>query len=177
LISPILWSIVEIKGGELFVTYPRSVLPTREPFDFDDVPNEVKKEVEEALDCLSVSAFHGFAAVCRRALQAICTNLGAGASARVENQIDEMIALSGLDDEWKDLSKQIMLSGHDGAHPHLPAMDMERSRILVSMLQDLTYQIYTRPGKVKASAELRMKAIKNKKESDKKDEEDETTQP
>jgi hypothetical protein len=162
---PILWTIVDIKGNDLLVAIPRSLVPAREPFDFDHVPELVRKEIEEALDCLSVNAFHSFAAVCRRAIQAIAVNLGAGASTKIEKQIDEMIELSGLDDEWKELAKQIMLSGHDGSHPHLPDMDMERSKIPVSLLQDLTYQLYTRPGKVKAAAELRILATKKQERS------------
>lgn len=141
---------------------PKVVIPIREEFSFEFVPDAVKKEIEEALDCLSVAAFNGFAAVCRRATQAICTNLGAKARSKVENQIREMIELTRLGEDWKELAIQIMLSGHDGSHPHLPDVDEERAAILLSLLKDLTHQLYTRPGKIKEAAKLRKTAIEKK---------------
>lgn len=60
-----------------------------------------------------------------------------------------------------------MLSGHDGSHPHLPEMNQERASVLLSLLQDLTYQLYTRPGNIEAAAELRKKAIESKKQENK----------
>jgi hypothetical protein len=159
---PVQWLITGNDQKDLIVDIPQSVLPLKAPFDFDSVPDPVRKEIEEALDCLSVNAYNGFAAVCRRSMQAISTNLGADATSRVQHQVENMLEIADLDDEWKEITKQILLSGHDGAHPHLPEMDHERSEILLSLLQDLTYQLYTRPGKVKRAAELRKQAIEKK---------------
>ncbi len=149
------------------VQNPKEVLPVREPFDFTYVPNEVCVEIEEALDCLSVSAYNGFAALCRRAIQTISTNLGAKAASKVKKQIEEMMDITELGNEWKDLAFQIMLSGHDGSHPNLPDVDVDRASVLLTLLQDLTYELYTRPGKVKEAAQLRQEAIdkKNKEET------------
>lgn len=141
------------------VEFAELVLRSVEEFDFDHVPDAVKTELVEALDCLSVNAFNGFAALCRRTIQAISTNLGAEASAKVKNQIKEMIELAGLGPEWMTLAEQIMLTGHDGSHPHLPDVNQDRAAVLLSLVRDLTYQIYTRPGRVKAAAELRSKAV------------------
>ena len=157
---PILWEIENWQTtDDPIVRNPKAVLPVREPYDFEHVPEVIEKEIGEALDCLSVNAFNGFAGVCRRAVQAICTNLKTKGSTRVKKQIEEMANLMGLDEEWKDLTIQIMLSGHDGAHPHLPEVDNARAGVMLSLLQDLTYQLYTRPGKVKESAKLRQEAI------------------
>lgn len=162
---PISWHVGGIDQKGIRVDTPKSVVPMRENFDFEHVPDDVRKEIEEALDCLSVSAYNGFAAVCRRSIQAISTKLGANATSRVKQQIENMIEISGLGDEWKEIAEQIMLSGHDGSHPHLPEMNQDRAAILLSLLQDLTYQLFTRPGKAKRAAELRQKAIEEKKSS------------
>ncbi|WP_420456891.1 DUF4145 domain-containing protein [Rubrivirga sp.] len=156
---PVIWDIVGRATNGVQVDYPRVVLPVRDDYDFSHVPEEVKKEVDEALACLSVGAYNGFAALCRRAVQAMCEQIGAKGSSKVQNQITEMIELTGLDDEWKELSSQIMLTGHDGAHPHLPEVNADRAVVLLSLLQDLTYQLYTRPGKVQEAALLRRQAI------------------
>jgi hypothetical protein len=159
---PISWRVSGIDQKHINVENPKSVVPIREEFDFDYVPDKVRKEIEEALDCLSVNAYNGFAAVCRRSIQAISTELGANATTKVKQQIENMIEISGLGDEWKEIAEQIMLSGHDGAHPHLPEMNSERVAVLLSLLQDLTYQLFTRPGKAKRAAELRRQAIEKK---------------
>lgn len=160
---PVWWKVQSYGGNQPVVFDPQMVLPAREPFDFSHVPQEVEKEITEGLDCLSVNAFNGFAALCRRAIQAICVNLGAGASTKVKAQIEEMIELTGLDTAWKELALQIMLAGHDGSHPHLPDVNADRASILLSLLKDLTYQIYTRPGKVREAALLRRDAIDSQK--------------
>ncbi len=156
---PIQWRIVNWPDAtNPIVAEPKMVLPEREPFEFEFVPPEVKRELEEALDCLSVNAFNGFAAVSRRAIQAICTNLGAEATSRVEKQVNEMLELTGNTEEWRTATKQLLLTGHDGAHPHLVPVDGERAATMLALLRDLTHQLYTRPGRVKAAAALRSAA-------------------
>jgi hypothetical protein len=141
----------------MHVVSPELLLRSRAPFNFAFVPVEVRREIEEALDCLSVGALHGFAVNCRRTVQALCTNLGAVATSKVKNQIKEMCELQTLEPELEELAIQVMLSGHDGAHPHLPEVTAPRATILLALLQDLTEQLYSRPGRLRAAAELRTK--------------------
>lgn len=56
-----------------------------------------------------------------------------------------------------------MLTGHDGAHPHLPEVNEKRAEVLLRLLQDLTYELYTRREKVKESKELRTQTIADSK--------------
>jgi hypothetical protein len=162
---PIRWTIQSFNGSQPTVVQPEMVLPTRESFDFSHVPQEVEKEIREGLDCLSVGAYNGFAGLCRRTIQAICTNLGADSSTKVKAQIEEMVTLTGLDKEWKELALQIMFAGHDGSHPHLPDINADRAAILLSLVRDLAYQLYTRPGKVREAALVRRAAIDAQKQT------------
>lgn len=164
---PVIWRIVERNKGErtkgnFKADFPNVILPAREDYDFHHVPEEVVREINEALACLSVGAYNGFAALCRRSVQAICEDLGVKGSSKVQSQIKEMLEMIDLGSEWEQLANQIMLTGHDGAHPHLPEVNADRASILLSLLQDLTYQLYTRPGKVKEAALLRRQAIEQK---------------
>lgn len=161
---PIQWDVNSWDGsGVLFVDNAAMIVAAREPFNFDFVPEEVRSEIEEALNCLSVNAYHGFAALCRRVVQAIATDLGAGATDKIKKQAGEMILMAGLDDEWKELINQMIITGHDGAHPHLPSLNAGRSAVLLSLLKDLIYELYTRQGRIKEAALLRQKAIDQKK--------------
>ena len=160
---PIYWRISNYAhNGNPEVYNPTMILPVVEKFDFDHVPEPIINEIKEALNCLSVEAHNGFAAISRRSVQAICDDLGAKGASKVQKQIEEMLEMTGLGDDWNETTKQILLTGHDGAHPHLPEVNQERAAILFSLLQDLTYQLYTRPGKVKEAAELRQKVIAEK---------------
>lgn len=133
------------------VDRPRVALPVRETFDVEHVPAEVVREVDEALACLSVGATHGFGAMARRVVQAVVRDLGAGAVERVAAQLDEMLALSGVDEALAADARRLLLPA-DEADLSLPDMDARRSAVVLSLLRDLAYQLYTRPGRVRAAA-------------------------
>ena len=158
------WAIGEAVSGRPSLLNPVMVERTRPVFDFTHVPDGVKREIEEGLDCLSVEAHNGFAAMCRRAVQAICTDLGAEASTKVKSQLLEAFKLGEIAEETQTVAMAIMLAGHDGSHPHLPGIDEPRARVLFELLRDLTYQLYTRPGRVKESMALRAAAIEREKQ-------------
>ncbi len=126
-------------------------LPVVEPFDFEHVPESVAHEVREALACLSVGAHNGFGAMSRRAVRALIDDLGGDGAARVEAQLGEMLSLSGLAGDWEALARGVLLPPGAGAM-ELPDMDAKRAAVLLSLLRDLAYQLYTRPGRVRAAA-------------------------
>lgn len=126
-------------------------LPVVEPFDFEHVPESVAREVREALACLSVGAHNGFGAMSRRAVRALIDDLGGDGAARVEAQLGEMLSLSGLAGDWEALARGVLLPPGAGAM-ELPDMDAKRAAVLLSLLRDLAYQLYTRPGRVRAAA-------------------------
>lgn len=133
------------------VDRPRVALPVRESFDVEHVPAEVVREIDEALACISVGAHRGFGAMARRAVQAIERDLGEGGSARVGQQLDEMLSLSGVDEALAaDARRLLMPAGESDLA--LPDLDARRAAVVLSLLRDLTYQVYTRPGRVRAAA-------------------------
>ena len=133
------------------VDAPRIALPVRETFDAEHVPKEVVREVDEALACLSVDAYHGFGAMARRVVQAIVRDLGDGGRERVESQVGEMLTLSGVDESLATAARRLLLPS-DEADLALPDMDRRRSGVILSLLRDLAYQLYTRPGRVRSAA-------------------------
>lgn len=159
---PIVWAVIRCDSGGIIVGNPQEVISVREPFEFAHVPQIVRNDIEEALNCLSVWSFNGFAAMCRRTIQSTCQYLGAGGSTKVEKQINELNELAGLDKEIFSSLREIMLGGHDGAHPQLPAVDLDRAAILLQLLKDVTYQLFTRPGLVIEAGAKRAEAIQKK---------------
>ncbi len=133
------------------VDRPAIALPVVAAFDFEHVPEGVARAIREALACLSVGAHNGFGAMSRRAVRALIDDLGNEGERRVEAQLGEMLGLSGLAGEWEALARSALLPQPEG-EVAMPEMDAKRSAVLLSLLRDLAYQLYTRPGRVRAAA-------------------------
>ena len=145
----------EKKPGPLMVQAAQTVERVRPEYEFGDVPPKIRSTIEEALDCYSVEAFNGFAAVCRRALQEICDDLGAEHQPKIEIQINQACIMAKLDDRLKEALKVVMLTGHDGAHANLPSVNQERASLILKILSDVTHELYTRPGRLHTATAAR----------------------
>ncbi len=131
----------------------------KETFELHYLPGEVASDFEEALTCYSNQCFNAFAAMCRRTAQSAFTELGAEGKSRVTKQFNEVKELVEIDEETKAMLDQIILSGHDGAHPNLPKLNKERAVILLEMMKDTLHQLFIRAAKIREAAELRQQAI------------------
>ncbi|MFL1897260.1 DUF4145 domain-containing protein [Aquimarina sp. 2-A2] len=136
--------------------------PTIE-FDFEFIPDEVVEDFKEALNCYSNSSFNAFAAMCRRTIQSSANKIGAQGKSKVQHQLNEMKEIAQIDNETFEILKQIIIDGHDGAHPHLPNLSSVRAEILLELIKDAMYQLFVRKGKLKKAAELRKSQIKSDK--------------
>ena len=71
--------------------------------------------------------------------------------------------MAEIDEETFELLKAIVLAGHDGAHPHLPALSAERAEVLLELMKDVLYQLFVRKKKIQEAAEKRKEAIEARK--------------
>jgi len=131
----------------------------QETFEYQYLPKNVAKDFKEALVCYSNSCFNAFAAMCRRSIQSAFTELGATGKDRVQNQLTEIKDVTKLDDDTYDILQQIIISGHDGAHPHLPKLSAERAAVLLELMKDVLYQLFVRTAKIQEAIDLRKKVI------------------
>lgn len=131
----------------------------QETFDFEHLPDSVGADFSEALSCFSQSSCNAFAAMCRRTVQSVATDLGAAGKDKVLGQLRDLKEMAQIDDETFDLLKQIVIDGHDGAHPHLPSLNPERAVVLLELMKDVLYQLYVRKGKLQKAMALRREAI------------------
>lgn len=136
----------------------------QETFDFKYLPPEVEQDFRETLTCYSAGCFNAFAAMCRRCVQSSSSNLGAKGKDKVLAQLQDLKDTAQIDDETFGLLKQIVIDGHDGSHPHLPALSAERAAVLLELMKDVLYQLYVRRGKLQEAMALRATAIKAKKQ-------------
>ncbi|MCI0421528.1 MAG: hypothetical protein L0312_20265 [Acidobacteria bacterium] len=92
-------------------------------------------------------------------MQSISATLGAEGSNKVQAQLQELKAMGVADDETFEQLHAVMLAGHDGAHPHLPALSPARAAVLLQLMKDVLYQLFVRPAKIREAGELRKQAI------------------
>ena len=137
-----------------------------ETFEYQHLPAAVSRDFREALICYSHMCYNAAAAMCRRTIQSMATDLGTTGSSRVEKQILEAKDVADMDDETFDGLKAVMLGGHDGAHPNLPEVSSTRAALLVEMMKDVLTQIYIRRGRIQEAMQLRQEAIAEKRGGD-----------
>ena len=145
--------------GDIKEMYPSGI---KETFDCSYLPQDVEDDFTEALTCYSNSCLNAFGSMCRRCVQSVSTNLGAKGSDRVLNQLKELKDMAQIDDETFNVLKQIIIAGHDGAHPHLPTLSSERAKMLLELMKDVLYQIYIRKAKIQEVIKLRKNTITQK---------------
>lgn len=134
------------------------------PFDYTFVPKTVGADFKEALKCYQIGALNAFGSMCRRTIQSMAMLSGGTDSNKVQNQIKDMKSMSDdIDDETFEILQQIILDGHDGAHPHLPELSPDRAEILLELMKDVMYQLYVRKGKMNQAAALRKQKIEEEK--------------
>jgi hypothetical protein len=159
------YSDVSISGGSVLGQNAFQVQRVRPVLKTENIKNEnVKNDIEEALDCYSVEAWNGFASVCRRTIQSICDDHEVKGKAKVDKQVQAFIESFELDSEMQELLNEITLTGHDGAHPHLPVVSKERAEKLFAFMQEIVRQVYDLPSMLGGLKKLREKEIKAKKD-------------
>jgi hypothetical protein len=73
--------------------------------------------------------------------------------------------MAEIDEDAFQILKTIVIAGHDGAHPHLPALSPERAGVLLELMKDVLYQLFVRRKKIQEADEKRKKVIQQKKDS------------
>jgi Domain of unknown function (DUF4145) len=147
-------------NGQVIEMYPSGA---KETFELEKLPSEVAEDFREALDCYSNSSFNAFGAMARRTVQSISANLGAKGSDKVLAQLKDLKEMAEIDEETFDVLKQVIIGGHDAAHPHLPKLSPERAAVLLELMKDVLYQVYIRKTKVRDAIALRNKSAEPKK--------------
>jgi hypothetical protein len=131
----------------------------QETFEYKYLPAPVAEDFREALTCYSHACYNAFAALCRRCAQSAFTELGAAGKDKVLDQLKEIKETAALDDDTFSILQQVVISGHDGAHPHLPRLSPERAAILLELMKDVMYQLFVRKAKIQEAVQLRKQDI------------------
>lgn len=152
----------ELTNNRIFIKENYSeVEKAKESFELKYLPEDLREDFNEALICFSNSCYNAFASMCRRTIQSAFQELGAKGKDKVMQQLDDIKETTSMEDETYEIINQIVISGHDGAHPHLPKLSPERASILLELMKDVLYQLFVRKAKIQEAIESRKKDIIN----------------
>lgn len=149
------YEIAECNGCDFFVMVKRNqsnsgisqVYPYPLPGATDErIPQKIRRDFDEALLCLSVSAVRGAAVLARRALQTICRDKGA-TKKDLKNQIDELFANNIITKDLKDWSHEVRYVGNDAAHSNDNEVQKEDAEEIIELLESLCEVLYVAPAK------------------------------
>jgi hypothetical protein len=135
-----------------------------ETFDYQYLHEEVAEDFKEALKCYSNQCYNAFGSICRRTIQTSASVLGTKGKDKVKNQIIELKTLADIDEDTYSVLEQIIITGHDGAHPHLPKLNRDRAVILLVLMKDVLNELFIRKARIQESIKLRSEEIQRKNE-------------
>ncbi|HZF57408.1 MAG TPA: DUF4145 domain-containing protein, partial [Rubrobacter sp.] len=135
-------------------------------FEYQYLPDAVAADYREALTCYSSGCLNAFAAMCRRCVQNASQDLGAKGKDKVLNQLRDLKDMAAVDDETFEILQQVIIAGHDGAHPYLPTLSEKRAGILLELMKDVLYQLYVRAAKIREAMDFRKEDIRGAGEVD-----------
>jgi hypothetical protein len=94
------------------------VLPSPRPSPTNErIPDHIRRDLDEAKRCQTVSASRACVAMARRAMQAACLLKGADAKKRLFEQIDQLAAIGIITADLRASAHEVRHLGNDGAHP------------------------------------------------------------
>ncbi len=73
--------------------------------------------------------------------------------------------LEAIDDSEFEACYQIIVGGHDGAHPYLPSVSAERAGVLLDLMKDVLNEVYVRKARIQESVRMRRQQISGNDES------------
>ncbi len=91
-------------------------LPSATPKSYEDVPDDISRDAQEAHACAGVEAWRGAVMLTRRAIQATCNAMGAPRKSLLE-QINWLGDEQKITPQMKGMAHRIRLGGNEGAHP------------------------------------------------------------
>jgi len=155
------WAIGECPSCKncVLVHFPISgkvrIFPSPLPSPTDGrIPEEIRKDLDEAKICFSVNAFRACAVMCRRALQTACKTKGA-TKERLMDQIDELAEKGVITNDLKELAHAVRWVGNDAAHPNEKEVTKEEAEEILHLTEQFMHVLFVAPAKVREIKEKR----------------------
>lgn len=129
--------------------YPQPLPAPTDP----NVPDDIRKDLDEAKQCFSVSAWRASATMARRTMQAAAIDKGASGD-KLADQVADLASKNKITAdlmEWADVVRWV---GNDAAHPGGDEVNEEDAEDVLKLAEQFLHVLYVAPA---LAGELRKK--------------------
>ena len=134
------------------IVYPH---PLPSPSD-ERMPEDIRKDLDEAKMCFSVGAYRACAVMARRTIQSSCIDKGASKNNLV-NQLQELTDGGIITKDLKDWADVVRWVGNDAAHPGTEKVTQEGAEDILKLAEQFLHVIYVTPAIAKERKAKRKK--------------------
>lgn len=139
----------------------RAIYPYPLPSPTDErIPENIRRDIDEAKICFSVNAYRACAVMARRAIQLACIDKGADKKQNLAQQIDELAEKGVITKELQQWAHAVRWIGNDAAHPENPEVTKEDAEDVLKLAEQFMEVIYVTPAIAKELSEKRDKKTK-----------------
>lgn len=133
------------------------IYPVESPCPTDEnIPVEIRQDLDEAKRCLQTDAFRATAVMARRSIQACEIDKGAKKD-KLAEQISELAASGVITKDVKEWADLVRWVGNDGAHPGGQPVTKEDAEEILNLAEQLLHVVYVTTAAAKAMKKARGK--------------------
>jgi hypothetical protein len=122
------------------------------------IPENIRKDLDEAKKCLNIGASRACAVMARRAIQATCIDKGASKNKDLVGQINELKEKGVITEDIKDWAHTVRWVANDAAHPNKDEVSSEDSESILKLAEQFLHIIYVTSSIAKEIREKKGKA-------------------
>lgn len=126
------------KGDKIFP--PPLPTPTSE-----DIPEEIRSDLDEAKVCVSAAAYRAAAVMARRAMQVAAKDKGA-TDDKLVTQIHELLKSGKITTDLKEWADAVRWVGNDAAHPNGSDVTKEDAEDVLHLAEQFLHVLYVAPA-------------------------------
>jgi len=133
----------------------QKVFPTPLPAPTsEDIPQEIRGDLDEAKICFSATAYRAAAVMARRVIQVAAKDKGATGD-KLVSQIHELQKSGKITNDLKEWADAVRWVGNDAAHPSGAQVAKEDAEDVLHLAEQLLHVLYVAPA-VAASLKKRL---------------------
>lgn len=143
---------------ELCLVYDNGVrvYPHPLPSSTDNrIPEELKRDLDEAKLCYSIGAYRGCAVLARRVIQVCCIDKGADKNKKLYQQIEEIYEKRVITEDIKNWTTAIRWIGNDAAHPSSNIVESNEAEDVLKLAEQFLHIVYVATAIAKERIEKR----------------------
>ena len=110
-----------------------------------DIPSEIRADLDEAKVCFSAGAYRAAAVMARRTMQVAATDKGA-TSDKLVTQIHELKQAGKITVDLKDWADAVRWIGNDAAHPTGSPVFQEDAKDVLHLAEQFLHVLYVAPA-------------------------------